>query len=67
MPYKVIGNKVYHQKGGTWKVKQTCGSNDAAKKAMKLLYGIETGSIKKPRSKTSRSKTPRSKSTKKRR
>jgi len=62
MPYKVIGKKVYHQKGGMWKVKQTCGSNDAAKRAMKLLYGIETGSIK-----TSRSKSSRSKSTKKRR
>ena len=43
MPYKVVGNKVMHQKGGKWKVKQTCGSPAKAKAAMRLLYGIEHG------------------------
>ena len=43
MPYKVVGKKVMHKKGGVWKVKQTCKSNANAKKAMRLLYGIEGG------------------------
>ena len=43
MPYKVQGNKVLHKKGGKWKVKQTCKDNAAAKRAMRLLYGIEHG------------------------
>ena len=41
MPYKVSGNKVMHQVGGKWKVKQTCGSHEAAQAAMRLLQGIE--------------------------
>lgn len=47
MPYKIIGNSVYHLKGGKWKRKQTCGSSAAAKKAISLLRGLESGSIKK--------------------
>lgn len=43
MPYKVSGNKVLHKKGGTWKVKQICKSNAAAKKAINLLRGVEHG------------------------
>jgi len=43
MPYKVEGNKVLHFKDGKWKVKQTCESPAAAKRAMRLLYGIEHG------------------------
>jgi len=49
MPYKVIGNRVMHKKGGKWSTKQTCGSHEAANAAMRLLYGIEHGM--KPRSK----------------
>jgi len=40
-----LGNKVYHQKGGRWSVKQECGSHEAAIKALHLLQGIEHGSI----------------------
>ena len=47
MPYRRQGNKVLHYENGGWKVKQVCSSMSAAKKAMKLLYGLESGSIKK--------------------
>ncbi len=43
MPYKVVGDTVYHKKGGVWKVKQHCKSNTAAKKAVNLLRGVEHG------------------------
>lgn len=43
MPYKVIGNKVYHKKGGTWSVKQTAKSHANALAAMHLLQGVEHG------------------------
>ena len=43
MPYKVSGNKVLHFKDGKWSTKQTCGSHEAAEKAIKLLQGIEHG------------------------
>jgi len=46
VPYKVIGNKVYHKKNGRWKVKQTCKSAANAKKAVNLLRGIEHGDWK---------------------
>jgi len=42
-PYKVVGNKVMHKKGDTWKVKQTCASPTAAQKAVNLLHGVEHG------------------------
>lgn len=45
MPYKVVGNKVMHQKGGKWSVKQTCTSPANAKSAMRLLQGIEHGMV----------------------
>ena len=50
MPYKVIGNKVYHKKGGKWSVKQTCKSHSNAMAAMRLLRGVEGGEWK-PRKK----------------
>ena len=43
MPYRRVGNKVYHKKGGKWKVKQTCSSPGAAKSAIRLLQGVEHG------------------------
>ena len=43
MPYKREGNKVLHQKGGQWKIKQTCASPTAAQKAINLLRGVEHG------------------------
>lgn len=43
MPYERRGNKIYHKKGGKWKVKQTCKSFGHAKAALRLLYGIESG------------------------
>ena len=47
MPYKVEGKNLMHYKGGRWKVKQHCTSHENAIKAMKLLRGLERGTIKK--------------------
>ena len=47
MPYECRGSDLYHQKDGKWSVKQHCSSPTNCKKAMKLLEGIEHGSIKK--------------------
>jgi hypothetical protein len=38
MPYKVVRNKVMHQVGGKWSVKQTCSSHANAVKAVGLLH-----------------------------
>ena len=43
MPYKRIANRIYHKKGGKWKIKQTCTSTPKAKKALRLLQGIHHG------------------------
>lgn len=43
MPYKIIGKKVYHKKGGKWKVKQTASSTAKARATVRLLRGIEHG------------------------
>jgi hypothetical protein len=45
MPYKIVGNKVMHKKGGRWSVKQTCKSHANAIKALGLLEGLEKGTI----------------------
>lgn len=47
MPYRREGTKILHYKNGKWSVKQTCKSVEAAKGAMRLLYGLESGDIKK--------------------
>jgi len=46
MPYQIRGKVIYHKKGGKWKIKQRCKSVANAKKALKLLQGLESGSIK---------------------
>jgi len=46
MPYKCIGSDLYHQKGGKWSIKQHCSSPENCKKAMGLLYGLESGAVK---------------------
>jgi hypothetical protein len=43
MPYKREGRTIYHKKGGKWKVKQVCKSIAAAKRALRLLHGVEHG------------------------
>lgn len=43
MPYKVVGNKVMHKKGGKWSVKQTAKSPANAKKAVRLLNAVDHG------------------------
>jgi len=45
MPYKRVKNVIYHKKDGKWSIKQRCKSVDSAKKALRLLYGVESGSI----------------------
>lgn len=47
MPYKRIKTTVYTKVTGSWRKKQTCRSVAAAKRALKLLRGLESGSIKK--------------------
>lgn len=46
MPYQVRGKAVYHLKNGRWVVKQRCDSHENALAAMRLLEGLEHGSIK---------------------
>jgi len=46
MPYQLRGKTIYTKRTGKWKKKQTCRSVAAAKRAMKLLRGLESGSIK---------------------
>jgi len=43
MPYKRVGNKVMHKKGGKWSVKQTTSSEENAKSAIRLLNAVEHG------------------------
>lgn len=47
MPYKLVKKTIYSKASGKWKKKQTCASVANAKKAMALLQGLESGSIKK--------------------
>lgn len=47
MPYKQVGKVIYSKASGTWKKKQECSSVANAEKAMKLLQGLEHGTIKK--------------------
>ena len=51
MPYKIVGNKVYHHKDGKWSIKQTATSQENAIKIVKLLRGLEHGTIKEPKKK----------------
>ena len=46
MPYKRINKTIYTKATGKWKKKQTCRSVAAANRALKLLRGLESGSIK---------------------
>ena len=46
MPYKRIGSNVYTKATGRWRIKQHCRSVDNAKKAIRLLRGLEKGTIK---------------------
>ncbi len=46
-PYKCEGNKLMHKKDGKWSIKQVCTSHEKCVKAMGLLYGLESGDIKK--------------------
>ena len=38
MPLKRVGNKIYHKKGGKWKLAQTCKSAANAKAAMRARH-----------------------------
>ena len=46
MPYKRIGKKIYTKATGRWRLKQTCHSVAKATRALKLLRGLEHGTIK---------------------
>lgn len=43
MPYKRVGKKILHKKGGKWSIKQVASSIENAKKTMRLLQGLEHG------------------------
>lgn len=48
MPYKCdSNNNLLHKKGGKWSIKQHTTSHENCLKAMGLLYGLESGAIKK--------------------
>lgn len=46
MPYKLVGTTIYTKATGRWKKKQHCHSVASAKRALKLLRGLESGTIK---------------------
>lgn len=46
MPYKIINTTIYSKSTGKWRKKQTCKSVMAAKAALRLLQGLEAGTIK---------------------
>jgi len=45
-----VGKAIFTKSSGTWKVKQRCSSVGNAEKALRLLRGIEHGTLK-PRKK----------------
>jgi len=45
MPYKRIKSKIYTKATGKWRLKQTCKSEASAKRALRLLRGIEHGLV----------------------
>ena len=47
MPYRLINKTIMTKASGRWRKKQTCRSVAAAKRALKLLRGLEAGTIKK--------------------
>lgn len=46
MPYKVEDSDVYTKASGKWRLKQHCQSKAKAESAVRLLRGIEKGTIK---------------------
>jgi hypothetical protein len=46
MPWIRKGRTIYKKTSSGLKKKQTCSSAEKAKGAMRLLYGLESGSIK---------------------
>lgn len=46
MPYKIIGKTIYTKRSGKWRKKQTARTVANAKRALKLLRGLEAGTIK---------------------
>ena len=65
MPYRLSGKRVLHKRGSKWKTKQVCSSPAAAKRAIRLLRGLHSGSIK--RSQVGKGKYARKKGARKRR
>lgn len=45
MPYKIIGRTIFTKSSGAWKKKQVCKSPAAATRAIKLLRGLEYGTL----------------------
>jgi len=43
MPYKRIRKNIYTKRTGRWTIKQRCRNINNAKKALRLLRGIEHG------------------------
>lgn len=51
MPYKRIGKTIYTKKTGRWKKKQISKTIASAKRALRLLRGIEHGMVPRKRKK----------------
>lgn len=47
IPYKRLGKVIYSKATGRFKVKQRCKSVASAKRALRLLRGLEAGTLKK--------------------
>lgn len=45
MPYKRVGTTIHTKSSGEWEKKQTCKSVAAAERALRLLRGIEHGTL----------------------
>jgi hypothetical protein len=51
VPFKVVGNVVYHFKNGKWSVKQVCANHNNAVEAVGLLHAKGYGSQEKKKKK----------------
>lgn len=45
MPYKLVKKTIYTKRTGKWRKKQKCKSVASAKRALRLLRGIEANTI----------------------
>ena len=49
MPYKRVGKTIYSKASGKWRKKQIARSVDSAKRALRLLRGVDHGMVRRGR------------------